>query len=196
MEMKLIYNPASGVWMPPPELRPREQQFAQPQPLLSSTPRFAPLPPMPARPLRPNIQMATPRPVVHGPQYGRIPNMPRMPRARLPQMPIEIRKRGKWGQYSITDTVPNPDILPAPNLPKLANYNAQNMRSEQARINEKIKNYGGGKPMGLPVRFRAQRGLRLKAADLGLNATKGSNSKYLGFGSNLGRTVERAWGLP
>jgi len=196
--MKLIYNPATGVWMPPPELRPREQQFARPQPLLSSTPRFAPLPPMPARPLRPNIQMATPRPVVSGPQYGRIPLRPQHVAPNIPQMPKEIRNRGKWGQYSITDTVPNPDVLPATNLPKMARYNANNIRSEQARIEAKIKNRGGGMPFG--PQYQVHRGIRgkprLTPADLGLNATKGSNSRLLGFGSSLGRTVERAWGLP
>jgi hypothetical protein len=194
MKQRLRYNPATGVWMPAPEARPVQHQFARPRPMTQNRAFMNPIPSMPARPIRPNIRMAVPQAQVAGPNYGRIPVRPTMPHPRFKQLPKNIQEQGKWGQYAITNTLPEPTILPKPNLPNLASYNAAMVKNEQARIEEKIRGRGGGKPFA--AQWFASKGIkrsRIRAVDLGRNKTGGSNSRLLNFGSHLGRTLERVF---
>lgn len=196
MKMKLVYNPATGVWMPAPEMRPKEHQFAQPQPLLRDVSvRTVPVPPMPALPLRPTIRMSALNPEVSGPQFRRIPNRPVSNQPRYPTLPPLIRQRAKFGQITVTDTLPNPDILPKATLPNLAQYNAANIKAGQQRIEQQMRTRRPGFPYAPPVSFRPKQGIRLRTTDLALNSTRGSNSRLLGFGSHLGRTLEQPFGV-
>lgn len=187
--MQLRYNPANGVWMPAPEARPRQRRFAQPEPLTRNQPVFKSVPLMPAYPRRPRQRMSAPPGYIRGPQYGKIPNRPVIHQPRIPRVPANIREKSKWGQYALTNTVPEPTILPKPNLPNMTRYNAVNMRQQQMRMEEQMRRRGGGMPDTPKYARRMIRARRVKPTDLGLNATRGSNSQLLNFGSYLGRTV-------
>jgi hypothetical protein len=144
---------------------------------------------MPAYPLQPRIRMAMPDPRIQGPQYAKIPNRPVINQPRMSRMPATIREKGKWGQYTLGETVPEPKVLPKANLPQFHKFNANMIKREQARIDQKIRTRGGIIPASARNMASYTKTRRVKPKDLGINRTKGSNSKFLSFGSYLGRSI-------
>jgi hypothetical protein len=194
MEVKamaqLRYNPATGVWMPPLESRPRQHQFAQPAPLTRNQPYFRQIPIMPNYPNRPRrVRMSALPGNIRDPRFGNIPNRPVINQPNLPNLPKDYKDKSKWGQYTLTNTVPEPSILPKPNLPNMTKFNASYVKRGQSRINQKMRYRGGGVPEGAKQMRGMVRARKVKPSDLGINKTKGSNSQLLNFGSYLGRSV-------
>jgi len=188
MTNNLRYNERSKTWMPSLNMRPRERQYAQPRPLLRNQPHFRPIPPMPAYPTRPRQKMAQIPGRVRGPQFYGVPNRPTINQPRIPKMPKHIEKKGRFGQHSITSTLPEPDILPRLNLPNSPKFDREFIKRGQVRAERRMRFSGGGMPDSARFMKRMVRHRRLRPNDLGINATKGSNSNLLNFGSYLGRT--------
>lgn len=189
MQQRLIFNHATGTWMPAPELVPQMRYSVPMQPAVIGTPTFTPIPVGPAPPIQARIPQVSVSPHVYASAENGIPLRPRMDQPRIPEMPKDIRDKGKWGQVAVVETLPKPDTIPAPNLPNMHAYNAQRINAYQASIEQKILNRESYGPDAQRPALQHVSVTRLKPADLGLNATHGSNSAMLRFGRSLGRTV-------
>jgi len=191
MRTNLVYNSATGVWSPAPELRPVRQPLnIQKQPLLVRAPQAQPIPPMPAPPQRPRqMRLRLTDTSVQGPQTGQIPlrpPYPLRPDVAKNQLPQEIREQGRWGQIHIA--APGDVVTPKPNLPNLPSFDKKLLETMHQKFNFQRMTSGGRMPeVTESVDVRSGPG-KVNLNDLKL-PRRVSNSPFAAFGNNVGRNV-------